>query len=492
MGSGGSSDAKKKGTAATASEEKYKPDENVGTESMDLGATSQKPRRLKKAATRARLEERSHSPRPPDPPAESVTPTTEVRPCDSCGEMRKTTNFSRGEESQWLCAACQLTNGGLAFGARQKQKRLTAAQTLKPQPVFRRQGSGAFDRSKLSSGGSDNDHDEGASPSRARRRGRCKTNNQDTGDTGLRVVEESEDGAPARRAKLTRASTANLGGKLKEKEPSVRQGFAETKLDVIDTSPKNHLSKKVLEKPAESDAESQKVPPLPQRTLPGGFTVGERAVTLISRESQNQSLMMELGQEGNIVGAVERRLGGEVDLRLLVQFPKGVNWWLSPAQLSQPAQFGAARAAGIYGFSWGARVRSLVTLLKPQMAQQHQELWLGDEGTVIGPSAVKGKIAVRFDNCIGDWSIWPCLICKTEVYSDAMQEKIHGFARGDRVRSLSQIFGARSFDETRLAIAEKEEGTVIGPGHSNGKVLVHFDADERIWSLNPKQLEAAS
>eukprot|EP00434_Breviolum_minutum_P034773 symbB.v1.2.030780.t3/scaffold3506.1/size55141/3 len=114
-------------------------------------------------------------------------------------------------------------NAGLAFGARQKQKRLTAAQTLKPQPVFRRQGSGVFDRSKLSSGGSDNDHDEGASPSRARRRGRCKTNNQDTGDTGLRVVEESEDGAPARRAKLTRASTANLGGKLKEKEPSVRQ-----------------------------------------------------------------------------------------------------------------------------------------------------------------------------------------------------------------------------------------------------------------------------
>lgn len=49
-----------------------------------------------------------------------------------------------------------------------------------------------------------------------------------------------------------------------------------------------------------------------------------------------------------------------------------------------PAQFGAARAAGIYGFNWGARagrltwrvfasrreVRSLVTLLKPHQAQQ--------------------------------------------------------------------------------------------------------------------------
>eukprot|EP00435_Cladocopium_sp_Y103_P075063 s114_g53.t1 len=312
--------------------------------------------------------------------------------------------------------------------------------------------------SRVSSAEEDNDSDKGGSASRARRRGRCKTNNQDTGKNpgtlakwlaSLRPRDDSaEEGSPARRAKLTRASTANFGGKPKAAESSLRQefldehpggpdvvtalagkdgtqdfedishsdsarewanklvigymegageeeeelkikripkhseaakaggasgigafvpaGFAETKLDITDTSPKTHLSKKsaALEKPAESDAESHKVPPLPQRTLPGGFTVGERAVTLISRESQSQSLMMELGQEGNIVGAVERRHGGEVDLRLLVQFPKGVNWWLAPSQLSQPAQFGAARAAGIYGFSWGARVRSLVTLFK--------------------------------------------------------------------------------------------------------------------------------
>eukprot|EP00435_Cladocopium_sp_Y103_P075148 s114_g54.t1 len=101
MGSGGSTDAKKK---SAASEEKYKPEDNAGTESMDVAAMGAKPRRLKKAATRARLEdssvsrlqERSPSPRPPDPA--EVTPTTEVRPCDHCGEMRKTTNFFRGEE----------------------------------------------------------------------------------------------------------------------------------------------------------------------------------------------------------------------------------------------------------------------------------------------------------------------------------------------------------------------------------------------------------
>eukprot|EP00913_Durusdinium_trenchii_P020654 g19395.t1 len=410
MGSGGSTEKKKR---ASESEKKYEADEKdafaSGTESMDV---STKPRRLKKAATRARLEEscnlrtffgmfeRSTSPRPPDPPAEQVTPTTEVRPCDHCGEMRKTTNFFRGEESQWLCAACQLTNGGLAFGARSKQKRLGAAQTLKPQPT--------------------------------------------------------DDGSPGRRAKLTRASTANLGGKLKAPDSSLRQvslamqlplqdamadtkprkkitaaelaqhstdsnawmachglvlnlskefleehpggpdvdfedishsdsarewankliigymkgteeeeserkvkivpkhaedsdnwkeaaveedlGFAETKQDPVEIdSPKTMPSKKALEKNIVENEEAQKVPPLPQRTLPGGFTVGERAVTLISREAQNQSLLMELGQEGNIVGAVEQRCGGDVDLRLLVQFPRGVSWnyWHGLAELGE-------------------------------------------------------------------------------------------------------------------------------------------------------------
>eukprot|EP00438_Fugacium_kawagutii_P005132 Skav215195 [mRNA] locus=scaffold3330:127286:128755:- [translate_table: standard] len=53
--SGGSTDAKKKGSPShrlsdlVMSEEKYKPDENAGTESMDVGTMSAKPRRLKKA-----------------------------------------------------------------------------------------------------------------------------------------------------------------------------------------------------------------------------------------------------------------------------------------------------------------------------------------------------------------------------------------------------------------------------------------------------------
>ncbi|CAJ1438733.1 unnamed protein product, partial [Effrenium voratum] len=207
MGSGGSTDAKKKGAAAP-SEEKYKPDESHGTESQEVAPPR---RRLKKANTRARLEERASSPRPPDAAEEKVVPTTEVRPCDSCGEMRKTTNFFTGQESQWLCAACQLTNGGLAFGARSKQKRVNPAAALKPQPVFRRQGSDNKLRSKLSSGGgSDNESDKGSSAGRARRRGRCKTNNNDNGC--LRVPEGGDDGgSPMRRAKLMRASTANFG-----------------------------------------------------------------------------------------------------------------------------------------------------------------------------------------------------------------------------------------------------------------------------------------
>ncbi|CAE7257220.1 unnamed protein product, partial [Symbiodinium microadriaticum] len=487
--SGGSTE-KKKG------EEKYKPEEDA-TASAEV-AQAAKPRRLKKAATRARLEERSTSPRPPDAAdKEPTVPATEVRPCDSCGEMRKTTNFSRGDESQWLCAACQLTNGGLAFGARQKQKRLNATSALKPQPVFRRQNSDKQLRSKLSVF-SDDDSENRSNIGRERRRGRCKTNNNDAGLASNSLAPpDADSGTPQRRAKLMRANTANLSGIGKGSTVSSEGSQAMEAKEVLTSvkEPKAGERKKAPEKPGSaelSDGEGVKVPPLPQRTLPGGFTVGERAVTLISREAPNQTLIMELGQEGNIVGAVERRFGGEVDLRLLVQFPRGVCWWLSPLQISQPAQFGAARAAGIFGFNWGSRVKSLVTLLNPPAEQPHQELWLGDEGTVVGPSVVKGKLAVRFDNGIGEWSIWPCLVCKTEAYEETIQEKVQGFARGDRVRSLGQVFGSRSFDETRLAVAEGEEGTVVGPGHAAGKVLVHFDADDRVWSLDPKQLESTS
>ncbi|CAE7657114.1 unnamed protein product [Symbiodinium pilosum] len=462
-------------------EEKYKPEEPSAdpTSSTDV-AVVQKPRRLKKAATRARLEERSTSPRPPEADKEPTVPTTEVRPCDCCGEMRKTTNFSRGDETQWLCAACQLTNGGLAFGARQKQKRLNVTAALKPQPVFKRQNSDKLLRSKLSAASDDENSENASNAGRARRRGRCKTNNNDTGlasNSNSLAPPDADGGTPQRRAKLMRANTANLGGIDKRSNVS-SEGSQALEAKELLTSVKEPKAgehrKKVPDKPATaelSDGEGVKVPPLPQRTLPGGYTVGERAVTLISREAQNQTLLMELGQEGNIVGAVERRFGAEVDLRLLVQFPKGVCWWLSPFQISQPAQFGAARAAGIFGFSWGCRVKSLITLLNPPSQQPHQELWLGDEGTVVGPSVVKGKLAVRFDNGIGEWSIWPCLICKTEAYEEAVQEKILGFARGDRVRCLGQVFGSRSFDETRLAVADGEEGTIVGPGHASGKAI---------------------
>lgn len=33
-----------------------------------------------------------------------------------------------------------------------------------------------------------------------------------------------------------------------------------------------------------------------------------------------------------------------------------------------------------------------------------------------------------------------------------------------------------------------EEGVVVGPGHDSGRLLVHFNSDDRVWSLTAESL----
>eukprot|EP00439_Symbiodinium_sp_Y106_P048648 s5862_g6.t1 len=580
------------------------------------------------------LQERSTSPRPPDAAdhKEPTVPATEVRPCDSCGEMRKTTNFSRGDESQWLCAACQLTNGGLAFGARQKQKRLNATSALKPQPVFRRQNSDKQLRSRLSVF-SDDDSEHRSNIGRERRRGRCKTNNNDAGLASnsmepshsvkstavppvvyqelplnaeawlppmltaarrreeqsscgriLRILAVLARGAPSAakgkaRRKITVAElekhssednawmavhglVLNLSKDFLDEHPGgpdvvtalagkdrnahdPRQDGTQDFEDISHSDSARDWASKLIIGYMESAADEEGiqtklVPKHAEAAAKSGAAGGlgafgkyegifrDEPPPICAMEAKEVLTSVKEPKAGERKKAPEKPGSAELSdgegvKAWNVPICRGSSWswarrgtlsvqwsvasearWTSacwssflveslggsrrsrsaststpypntsirrstevPARLlsdetfsGQPAQFGAARAAGIFGFNWGSRVKSLVTLLNPPSEQPHQELWLGDEGTVVGPSVVKGKLAVRFDNGIGEWSIWPCLICKTEAYEETIQEKVQGFARGDRVRSLGQVFGSRSFDETRLAVAEGEEGTV--------------------------------
>ena len=84
-----------------------------------------------------------------------------------------------------------------------------------------------------------------------------------------------------------------------------------------------------------------------------------------------------------------------------------------------PAQFGAARAAGIYGFNWGARVRSLVTLLKPQQAQQD-----GCERRSKGET-VGSRFRAACNGVMAAWSGKRCSICAGRIPKSASRPFRH-------------------------------------------------------------------
>ncbi|CAE8739644.1 unnamed protein product, partial [Polarella glacialis] len=307
---------------------------------------------------------------------------------------------------------------------------------------------------------------------------------------------EAESEAP--KPKLKRAQTTNLGfvGKPTQRPAAdyrTHEGLQALKkpmgVEQDASSKRSSARAKAAAEAAATDAmEAPKVPPAPPRSLADGHSYGEKVVSLISRTSPGNKLMIESGQEGTLVGAVKK----SSDLWLLVQFQRGTDWWLAPSQLSAPPSFGSVRAAGLSGFTWGCRVKCLVTYLCPPGSSLQQDVWLGGEGIVIGPSAVKGKIAVCFDDGT-EWSIWPALLCKSEDYDKVVTQKFGKLGRGDRVRSKGKLCGARSYSpEVAESLAEGSDGTVVGPGHSPGAVLVHFDSDDKVWSVKPSQLASTS
>lgn len=471
MGSGGSTNKESKYQDAGAKQQKVKkqPSRLSTTSSASDGVSAnQSP-------------SPAPSPRPDQGPMRrSVSGTageTMVRPCDVCGEMRKSSNFGDG---QWLCIACQL-NHGASFAVRKPQKTIQVSLELpKPQPILRR-GNSMITPSNGRAVASTTDF-AGATTTttdvvvEARKRGKCKTFAEEGASMGEHRGNDS--GQSDVKPKLLRAQTSAVKGFQSGAEPEVETSAL--------SRAKSH---------AEMDmGEAPKVPPAAARPLASGYSHGDRVLSLISRENTKHQALLELGQEGMVVGAATETDGG---LRLLVQFPKGCDWWLSPSQTSTPSKFASQRAAGIHGFSWGAQVRALVTFLHP-LRSSNQTIRLGDEGTVIGPSTVKGKMAVRF-NGQGDWSVWPALVCKSETFDTTVAERLAGrLSRGDRVRCKGGLSGRRSADfpgtpkDFALSVADGEEGTVVGPGHSPGKVLVHFDADDRVWSVDPKNLASTA
>jgi hypothetical protein len=216
--------------------------------------------------------------------------------------------------------------------------------------------------------------------------------------------------------------------------------------------------------------------------------------SLISR-LRHGATVLELGHEGTVVGLTgadseHKTSSGKADpnSRLLVQFKFGFDWLLMPHQVCHQSNFQSVTAAGLAGgFKWGDKVQSLIVKLHPSGAKRG--LGLGEEGTVIGPGAANGKLAIRFGEDAGEWSLWPNAICKTEAYSTTMAARLPGgFRRGDRVKSKALKVVSGGDSESPTDLKDGQEGTVVGPGHLAGRLLVCFDGNLTAWSVDPTAL----
>eukprot|EP00929_Paragymnodinium_shiwhaense_P014449 TRINITY_DN122359_c0_g1_i1.p1 TRINITY_DN122359_c0_g1~~TRINITY_DN122359_c0_g1_i1.p1 ORF type:complete len:606 (-),score=118.24 TRINITY_DN122359_c0_g1_i1:128-1945(-) len=237
--------------------------------------------------------------------------------------------------------------------------------------------------------------------------------------------------------------------------------------------------------------------------LAGGYRRGDLVLSLISRMRHGLQVL-ELGHEGVVVGscggsssssaggysakngAPTPSARGAPD-KLLVQFHAGFDWVLAPHQVCHKSQFQTQTANGLPGgFKWGDQVRSLEARLQPRLSRRG--LNLGEAGTVIGPGALQGKIAVRFDGSEGgEWSLWPNEVCKNEAYEAIVSSPLAGgLRRGDRIKAKAikanaQAGGPIHGDD---AVEDGHEGTVIGPGHVEGRLMIFFDGAMACWSVD--------
>lgn len=220
--------------------------------------------------------------------------------------------------------------------------------------------------------------------------------------------------------------------------------------------------------------------------LLGGFRRGDVVCSLVSRERRNAKVL-ELGHNGEVISVQLASRLGEHPM-LLVQFALGFDWLLSPHQICSQADYNISSKSKLPGgFHWGDRVRTIVDGLVNERSKRG--LSLGDSGTVVGPGHSEGKVAVHFDGDVGEWNVWPGVLCLAEAYPATLLANLAGsFRRGDRVKVNASTKG----DASKLFLQAGEEGIVVGPGHVSSRILVKFDIGDRTWSMRPSQISFAS
>eukprot|EP00928_Gymnodinium_smaydae_P029896 TRINITY_DN22387_c0_g2_i1.p1 TRINITY_DN22387_c0_g2~~TRINITY_DN22387_c0_g2_i1.p1 ORF type:complete len:515 (+),score=52.07 TRINITY_DN22387_c0_g2_i1:78-1622(+) len=455
-----------------------------------------------------------------------------LRPCDGCGEMRKTT--------QGLCAACFLTGGKKAGGPRDGRRsndsdgRLPGIQSqtgfgkcdnatggtarATAQPATSRPKAQELKKSSSTTdvgGGS-----SGSKPTLGAMLAQQKEKKDGRDDggggfsanrTGFSAAQPSGRSQPGYIGTGSSSNNASTSGAARgptSYRDAKERASAKARAELSPDPPGEGRAAEAtaaVGAPTAAGAPSRGIRSLQRCVtlahpaaalalapeLPGGFRRGDIVLSLISRMRQG-SQILEFGNEGIVIGVPDGTVANDKDAKLLIQFKLGFDWMLAPHQVCHQAQYHALTAAGLPGgFKWGDRVRSLHDRLQPKGIKK-SGLQLGDIGTVIGPGCTGAKLGIRFDKHDEEWSLWPNAVCKQEVYEQTVGAKLPGgFRRGDRVKSKSlRVLGGGAGGER--GVEEGQEGVVVGPGHAPGRLLVCFDASSANWSVEPTALALQS
>jgi len=451
--------------------------------------------------------------------AEGLGGSAGLRPCQTCGEHRRTTR-AEGGSGPWLCAACFLSHnpcgqGGLLTqaaaarldgpaakrGGRQRQEASPAGFGNASGNL--RGGGLSASSSALPDAGSAGSSLASKLASRAAHRGEedearhekvvIPPKRPDRSLTVQGVVDPEAGGS--RMQMLRRAQSA----------ATLPPGGADGRGGEYQVLPEPYRAKNKDARRSLRDI--VKETPLKELILAGEGRGedprdAERRREREARENEERRRRMESGALPQVPRVSSVAQLGEVG-DWVQQSKSHLPELHSPKTPASPAsafllplQCDADEPPLAGGFRRGESVKSLISRERRGCGNTPKIMDLGHEGIVIAAVMAhaceqrqdqKHDVMLLIQFKAGfDWLLSPQQICTVFDYPGRTAAGLPGgFGWGDRVRSLAERL---CNPETRRGISLGDTGTVIGPGQTPGKVAVRFDDSAGEWNIWPAAL----
>lgn len=449
-----------------------------------------------------------------------------LRPCQTCGEHRRTTRAG-GEGGPWLCAACFLSHNPVGVGGILTQA--AAAHSGGPLSAAARGGQQRGGRQRSSVSGQEASPAGFGNSSRGGGLSASSSALPDAGSAGSSLASKLASRAAHRGdSPEARHEKVIIPPKRPDRSLTV-QGVVDPEAGGSRMQMLRRAQSAATLPPGGADGRGGEYQVLPEpyrakikdsrRSL--AKIVQETPLILPDdRREDPRDAEKRREREGRENEERRRRMEGALPqvprLSSVAQLGEVVDWVQqsrsiagnlpevaspkTPAAPSSafllPLQCDADEPPLAGGFRRGESVKSLISRERRGCGNTPKIMDLGHEGTVIAAvmahacaqrEAEKHDVMLLIQFKVGfDWLLSPHQICTPVDYPGRTAAGLPGgFAWGDRVRSLAERL---CNPETRRGISLGDTGTVIGPGPTPGKVAVRFDDSAGEWNVWPAAL----